>query len=84
MAKVEIYTTAVCPYCVRAKALLTQRGIPFTENNLQDRPEELQALKERTGWRTVPQIFIDGELLGGFSELQAADQSGELKKKLGN
>lgn len=82
-AKVTIYTTQFCPYCVRAKNLLNQKGVPFTEVNLEGKPEELAALKERTKWRTVPQIFINDKLIGGFTELLALENSKELDKLLG-
>jgi len=82
MAKVTIYTTAFCPYCIRAKSLLTQKGVAFTEVSLQDKPDELAALKARTGMRTVPQIFINDELIGGFSELLALEQSHQLDIRL--
>ncbi len=78
MARVEIYTTSFCPFCVRAKNLLQSKNIEFVEHNLDGKDEELRALKERTGWRTVPQIFIDNELIGGFTELAAKDARGEL------
>lgn len=82
MKKVTVYTTSNCPYCVRAKQLLTTKGIPFEEINLSGKPDELVALKNRTGWRTVPQIFIGEELIGGFSELSELNASNELDKKL--
>lgn len=82
MKKVTVYTTSYCPYCVRAKQLLTGKGIPFEEINLEDKPEELTALKKRTGWKTVPQIFFGEELIGGFTELAQLNSSGELQKKL--
>ena len=82
MAKVEIYTTEYCPFCTRAKALLDQKGITYVEHNLEGKPDELAALKNRTGLRTVPQIFIGDELVGGFSELAALESAQELDKKL--
>ncbi len=82
MAKVVIYSKDNCPYCTAAKALLTGKGVPFTEHNLQTKPDELAALKQRTGMRTVPQIFIGEELIGGFSELQKLENDGELDAKL--
>ena len=82
MAKVVVYTTTLCPYCIRAKNLLRQKGVPFTEIDLEQKPEELAGLKNKTGMRTVPQIFIDDELIGGFSELQALDQARQLDQKL--
>lgn len=78
MARVEIYTTSYCPFCVRAKSLLQSKNIEYVEHNLDGKESELNALKERTGWRTVPQIFIDNELIGGFTELAAKDSKGEL------
>lgn len=78
MPKIEIYTKETCPYCVRAKALLDDKGLEYTEHNMQDKPQELEALKQRTGWKTVPQIFIDGKLIGGFSELSQLDAQGKL------
>ena len=82
MAKVTIYTTTFCPYCVRAKSLLKQKGVTFDEVNLEDKPDELAALKTRTGMRTVPQIFIGEELIGGFSELLALENAKQLDAKL--
>ena len=83
MSDVVIYTKTYCPYCVHAKRLLSSKGVSFREENLEDRPEELRDLIERTGMRTVPQIFINGDLVGGYTELAALEQSGELDKKLG-
>lgn len=80
MATIEVYTTGYCPYCTRAKDLLKRKGLAFEEINLDGKFEELQALKNRTGHRTVPQIFIDGKMIGGFNELAALDAQGELEK----
>ena len=82
MNQVTVYTTEFCPYCQQAKRLLQQKGVPFTEVNLSEKPEELAALKKRTGMRTVPQIFIKDELIGGFTELLALEQSKMLDEKL--
>ena len=82
MAKIEIYTTSVCPYCVAAKKLLNARDFKFEEINLSGEFEKLAELKNSTGLRTVPQIFINDQLIGGFNELSALDQSGELDKLL--
>lgn len=76
--KIEIYTTGFCPYCDRAKNLLTEKGLDYTEHNLDGKKEELMALKERTGQRTVPQIFIDDKFIGGFSELSELNAQGKL------
>ncbi len=78
MVKIVVYTKDNCPYCVAAKNLLHQKGAAFTEINLQTKPDELAALKARTGLRTVPQIFFDDKLIGGFSDMQALDNAGKL------
>ena len=78
MARVEVYTTRTCPYCVRAKRLLEERGVPFEEIDVGDDDELLADLIRRTGRRTVPQIFIDGKSIGGYEELHALDSSAEL------
>ncbi len=83
MAKVVVYTTGYCPYCVRAKDLLKRKGTAFEEINLDGKAQELENLKKRTGLRTVPQIFINDQLIGGYSELSALDAKGELDKLLG-
>jgi glutaredoxin 3 len=82
MARVEVYTTRTCPYCVRAKRLLHERGIPFDEIDVSDDDELRADLVRRTGRRTVPQIFIDGKSIGGFEELYALDVSAELSTML--
>ena len=78
MARVEIYTTPSCPFCVRAKRLLQARGITYDEIDVAGDPELRADLVQRTGRRTVPQIFIDGEPIGGFEELAALDASTRL------
>jgi GrxC family glutaredoxin len=78
MARVEVYTTPFCPYCVRAKRLLTERGIPFDEVDVADDDALRADLIRRTGRRTVPQIFIDGRGIGGFEELAELDAHHEL------
>ncbi len=83
MHKVVLYTTSSCPYCVRAKALLKQRAIPFEEVQVSWDDEQAWAeMEKRSKMKTVPQIFIDDKCVGGFTELAALDQSGELKKLL--
>ncbi len=78
MSKIVVYTKESCPYCVRAKQLLNAKGLKFEEINLEGKEQELADLKARTGWKTVPQIFIDDKLIGGFSELAALDSTGKL------
>ena len=80
MARVRLYTTRWCGYCVRAKALLEQRGIPYEEISLDDDPDFRQTVFDLTGRWTVPQILIDGEPIGGYVELWRLDQSKGLEK----
>lgn len=81
-ANVLIYTKSSCPYCVRAKELLSRKGVKFEEIYLDDRPEEYATLKNRTGMMTVPQIFIDDQLVGGYMELAALDRENKLDPML--
>ena len=78
MVRVAVYTTKSCPFCVRAKRLLEARGIVYEEIDVGDDPTLRADLIQRTGRRTVPQIFIDGEPIGGFEELAALDASTRL------
>ena len=78
-AKVTMYSTAVCPYCVRAEALLKQRGVTAIDKiRIDQDPDERDRLIERTGRRTVPQIYIGERHVGGFDDLAALDRAGEL------
>jgi glutaredoxin 3 len=79
MATVQMYTTRWCGYCVRAKALLESRGIEFDEIELDDDSGFRQRLMELTGGWTVPQIVIDGQPIGGYTELWQLDRRGELE-----
>jgi glutaredoxin 3 len=78
MAKVEVYTKHRCPYCVSAKALLTRKGVAFQEIDVEHDDERREWLVEASGQRTVPQIFVDGRSLGGFSDIDALDKQGKL------
>ena len=79
MMPVTIYTTAFCPYCVRAKHLLQKRGVTqFHEVRIDENPEERTAMMERTGRRTVPQIYIGDYHVGGCDDLFALDHAGKL------
>ena len=82
MARVRVYSTRWCGYCVRAKALLRSRGLPFQEVSLDDEPAFREKLYELTGGWTVPQITIGDEVIGGYSELWRLDRSGRLDEKL--
>ena len=75
-----MYTTAWCGYCIRAKALLEQRGLDFEEIRVDDDPEFRTKLEELTGGWTVPQIVIDGKPIGGFTELWQLDRNGDLER----
>jgi glutaredoxin 3 len=78
MSRIEIYTTRWCGYCVRAKALLDDKGIPYDEISLDDDPGFRRRLQDLTGGWTVPQILIDGTPIGGYTELWRLDKSGQL------
>ena len=83
MAEVELYTTMFCPYCARARALLEGKGILYTDIDIIERPERRDEMIRRAGGRTsVPQIFINGEHIGGSDELVALERAGELDTKL--
>ena len=82
MSAVVMYSTRACGYCVRAKMLLQKRGIPFDEIDVTHDADRRTWLVKATGLRTVPQIFIHDESIGGFDELHALDRSGELQSKL--
>lgn len=83
MAQVTIYTKAYCPYCVRAKALLGQKGVQFDEIKIDEQPELRPAMIERANGRTtVPQIFIGDTHVGGCDDLFALDAAGTLNSML--
>ena len=73
-----MYTTAWCGYCLRAKALLEQRGLEYEEISLDGDPDFRRKLEQLTGRWTVPQILIDGRPIGGFTELVVLDRAGDL------
>jgi glutaredoxin 3 len=82
MAEVRVYTTRVCAYCAAAKRLLGARGVAYEEVDVTRDQAKRAWLVEMTGRRTVPQIFIGGEAIGGYHELAALDRSGKLKAML--
>jgi len=83
MSTVTIYTKVYCPYCVRAKALLTQKGVKFEEFKIDEQPELRPQMIALAGGRTtVPQIFINGQHVGGCDDLHALDAQGQLDKLL--
>ena len=77
-AEVKIYTKTVCPACDLAKEVLRRKSVPFEEAVLDGKPEETEALISRTGLKTVPQIFINGRLIGGCSDMMELDGKGRL------
>jgi glutaredoxin 3 len=77
-----MYTTRWCGYCVRAKALLQSRGVEYEEIQLDGDPGFRQRLFDLTGGWTVPQILIDGEPIGGYTELWRLDRDGDLQQRL--
>ncbi|MFK8138572.1 MAG: glutaredoxin 3 [Bdellovibrionales bacterium] len=78
MAKVIMYTKDWCPYCKHAKTLLDGKGVEYVEENLENDPDKMAEIIKQTGMRTVPQIFINDKLIGGFSELSALESEGKL------
>ena len=85
MATIEIYSGGYCPFCLRAKSLLKQRGMDFIEYDVQAEPEKRAEMAERApGVRTIPQIFINDRHVGGCDELYALDKKGELEKWVAN
>ncbi len=76
--KAIIYSTAICPYCVRAKLLLDKRNVQYEEYRVDLDQGKLREMIKLTGRQTVPQIFIDDKYIGGFDELSEYDLDGEL------
>ena len=83
MSKIEVYSTAVCPYCVAAKNLIKSKGLEWTEVRVDTDAAQRDAMLARSGGRrTVPQIFINDRHVGGYDDLVAADRNGKLKQLL--
>ena len=84
MKKIIMYTSSYCPFCNNAEQLLSKKGFVIDEKIYVDQdPEVLSSMMKITGKRTVPQIFIDENYIGGFDELRKIDLSGELDRMLG-
>lgn len=82
--KVEMYTTAICPYCVSAKNLLRSKGLEYTELRVDTDAEQRATMLQRSGGkRSVPQIFVNDIHVGGFDDLVAADRNGRLAEIIG-
>lgn len=75
---VKIYTKDYCPYCKQAKALLDSLSIPYEEHDVTDTPEVIEELSKKSGFRTVPQIFVGDKCLGGYSDIAKLHQEGKL------
>jgi glutaredoxin 3 len=82
MARVVMYTTQYCPFCVRAKALLRHKGVTFEEIDVGADEAVREKMVEASGRRTVPQIFINDVPVGGFDDLKVLDDQGELDRLL--
>ncbi|WP_116367951.1 glutaredoxin 3 [Parahaliea mediterranea] len=82
-AKVTIYTTPYCPYCIRAKQLLEGKQVSYTEIGVDRDPQLRQQMMQRSGRRTVPQIWIGERHVGGFDDLAALERQGDLNGLLG-
>lgn len=84
MPNVTLYTTAHCPYCIRARNLLDKKGVQYTDIRIDEQPE-MRAEMERlsSGITSVPQIFIDDFHVGGFDDMAELDVDGELDQRLG-
>jgi glutaredoxin 3 len=78
MPKVLIYSKKVCPYCDAAKNLFRGKNVEFEEILLDGNPEKFVELKKKTGWMTVPQIFVGEQFLGGYTDIAKLDQEGKL------
>ncbi|PCJ29915.1 MAG: glutaredoxin 3 [Gammaproteobacteria bacterium] len=82
MAKVEIYSSAHCPYCVMAKQMLDRKGVKYTEIRVDLDPVKRQEMMKKSRQRTVPQIFINNNAIGGYTDLVALNQSKRLDSLL--
>ena len=83
MPHVVMYTTRICPYCVRAKRLLSLKGVDYEERLIEGNRELIREMMERSNRRTVPQIFIDDYHVGGYDDLAELDAFGKLDPLLG-
>ena len=83
MAKIEMYTKALCPYCIRAKSLLKNKGVDITDIPAAMDKDKRREMNERSGRNTFPQIFIDGKHIGGCDDIFALENAGNLDPLLG-
>ena len=82
MKKVVIYSTRICPYCVRAKNFFTKKDIPYEDIMIDQNPEEIKIMMERSKRQSVPQIFIGDYHVGGCDELMQLERQGKLDEYL--
>ena len=82
MAKIKMYSKDPCPYCVAAKNLLNSLELPFEEIDLTGQQNEIDRIKQETGWRTVPIILVGDQLVGGYTDLKALVDEGKLESLL--
>mgnify|MGYP000297038995 CR=1 FL=1 len=82
MAKIEVYSSGHCPYCVMAKQFLEKRGLAYTEIRVDLDPAKRDEMMKKSRQRTVPQIFINNEAIGGYTDLMAINQSKKLDSLL--
>jgi GrxC family glutaredoxin len=83
MAKIVIYTTSYCPYCFGAKTFLRSKNVEFEEIDVTDDPPRRAEMERLSARRTVPQIFIDDQSIGGYDDVRRLDATGELDRLLG-
>jgi len=81
MANIEMYTRPGCGYCLHAKRLLRSKGLEYTEHNVYEDPKAQQAMQHRTQGRDLPQIFVNGQSIGGFEELLKLEHLNQLPKQ---
>lgn len=79
---ITLYTKDYCPYCIRAKSLLTSLGAIYEEVDISNNPELFMQIYQKSHMRTVPQIFVDDECLGGYNEIAEMHQKGELVPRI--
>lgn len=82
MLNIVIYSSAYCPFCLKAKELLDSKGVTYTEITVDGHPEKREEMIAKSARRTVPQIFINSQHIGGCDDLYALDQQGQLDKLL--
>ena len=82
MPQVQMFATAICPYCVRARRLLQRKGVAFEEIRIDKDRKQYAVMVERSHRTTVPQIFIDGVHVGGYDDMAMLDEAGKLDRLL--